>query len=148
MEPLSAQWIDEIHARLLVRYGDAWIRKWRGIEPDAVKADWARVLAGYSKNPAAIAHGLEHLPDDPPTATEFARLCRGLPEPKPVMLPAPKGAPDRRREIVARVHAAFNVRGRDDRERQRQHLLAMKAAGKPLTKLQADLLRDLQEQQR
>lgn len=76
---LPNAWVDRIHARLLVRYGAAWIRKWEGVPMEAVKADWGEVLAHVS--PAAVAHALDHLPDDaPPNAVQFRALCAASPK--------------------------------------------------------------------
>ena len=67
-------WIDRLFARLLVRYGTMWTGMWRGIDEDAVKADWAGELRGLTGE--ALAYGLENLPPDrPPTATQFRAIC-------------------------------------------------------------------------
>ncbi len=44
---LQAAWVEQIHARLLARYGSAWTAKWQGIDPAIIRADWARELATY-----------------------------------------------------------------------------------------------------
>lgn len=88
---LSNSWVEKIHARLLVRYGAAWIRMWEGIDPAAVQADWAEELAGFEANPTAIKYALDNLPPDrPPTVAQFKALCINRPEPAPKALPAPK----------------------------------------------------------
>lgn len=87
-QPLHESWVDKLFARMLVRYGAAWIRMWEGIDPAAVKADWAHELAGLTGE--ALAHGLDHLPlDKPPTSTQFAQLCVRAPV-AVRQLPAPK----------------------------------------------------------
>jgi hypothetical protein len=100
---LQLAWIDRIHARILVRYGAAWIRMWDGVEPEAVKADWAQVLAGLS--PESIAHALDNLPPDrPPTALQFRDLCRSAPSKAPALTyERPKPNPERLAEVLARL---------------------------------------------
>lgn len=73
---LPDKWVRALFARLEIRYGDGWSRKWAAIPDMAlVHADWARQLAGTSGE--AIAHALRHLPDDaPPTVGQFRALCR------------------------------------------------------------------------
>jgi hypothetical protein len=79
---LPSAWVDRVHARLLVRYGAAWIRKWEGVPMEAVKADWAETLGGLGRE--AILHALDHLPvDGPPNALQFRDLCRVGPQKTP-----------------------------------------------------------------
>lgn len=78
MPSLPKQSVDQIFARLLVRYGATWIRMWDDIDMEAVKADWAEVLGHCSRE--QIRHALEHLPDvRPPNAMQFRDLCGSLP---------------------------------------------------------------------
>lgn len=96
---LPNAWVDRLFARLLVRYGSAWMRMWEGIDESLVKADWASELDKVP--PHAIAYGLEHLPPDrPPTAPLFKALCLNAPPPPVKRLPAPK--PD-----LARIASEF-----------------------------------------
>lgn len=91
---LSQRLIDLVFTRMLVRYGAAWVSKWRGIDEAAVRADWAHELDGLGE--AAIRYALDHLPADfPPTASQFKALCINRPEPMPPLLPAPKADPKR-----------------------------------------------------
>lgn len=70
---LSLRFVREIHARLAVRYGSAWISKWAGVDQDAIEADWADQLDGMT--PAGIRQALANLPHDfPPTAPAFRAL--------------------------------------------------------------------------
>lgn len=104
--PLPLQFVDRIHARLLVRYGVEWIRKWDGIDPLAVKADWANELAGMSS--AAIAYALDHLPDDkPPSVSQFKRLCINRPHYAQPALPAPKADKEKVRAMLAKARASI-----------------------------------------
>ena len=77
--------------RLQTRYGSMWTGLWKGLDMEAVKADWAEELAGYAGSPDAIKHGLAHLsPDRPPNAAQFAALCRNAPRYLPPLLAAPR----------------------------------------------------------
>ena len=88
---LPADWVDQIFARLTVRYGAAWLRMWEGVDLAAVKADWAEELSGLTAD--SIDHGLAHLPTDrPPNVAQFRELCRRPPDRFPA-LPAPKPGP-------------------------------------------------------
>lgn len=97
---LRSDWVETIHARLLVRYGDAWLRKWDGIDRAAVEQDWAEELHGLTSG--AIAHALSNLPPArPPNSAEFKALALMRPEPMPVALPAPKADPSRVAAFIA-----------------------------------------------
>lgn len=83
---LQKQYVDQIFARMLVRYGAAWLRMWDDIDMDAVKADWAETLHGFGAE--TIKHGLDYLPERPPNALQFRDICRAhrVSEPSPYML--------------------------------------------------------------
>lgn len=95
-------WVDRIFARMLVRYGSEWIRRWEGVPEEAVKADWAEQLDGMERSPARIKYALDNLPDRPPTVTEFRAACNRFHADELQKLPAP--VPDR--ETVERFRAA------------------------------------------
>lgn len=137
----SPRWVDVLFARLQVRYGDAWTRKWEGIDERAVKADWERRLAQvYQANPKAIAHGLECLPDFPPTCDQFAALCRQYRAPEQPRLPKPAWAPEKAKEVAATVKAAINPGG--DPLAGARNLRAREQAGdKSLTPAQREFWR-------
>ena len=98
---LPDSWVDHLFAKLAVRFGDAWTRKWEGIQMAAVRADWA------------LQHGLNNLPREfPPTAHQFRDLCiRRADDDRATVpaLPAPSsvnvGQAQRLREIVAGAFA-------------------------------------------
>lgn len=71
---LPPQYVDRIFARLLVRYGAAWLRMWDQIDMEAVKADWAEVLSGLPD--WSLKHALDNLPERHPNAQQFRELCR------------------------------------------------------------------------
>jgi hypothetical protein len=103
---MSERWVDRLFSRLAVRYGAAWLRQWEGLEIEAVKADWMRVLGLIAeRNPRAIGHVLDNsLPEFPPTAHGFLRLCQAIPASDGALaLPAPreKVAP----EVLDRIKA-------------------------------------------
>lgn len=79
--PSSVRWVDRLHERLAVRYGSAWLRMWDGVPIEAVKADWQNELGEiFARNPKAIAHALDHLPEFPPNVEKFKALCIGAPQ--------------------------------------------------------------------
>lgn len=104
--PLPSRYVDEIHARLAVRYGSRWLSLWTGVDPEHVKADWANVLDGMQ--PAGIKKALESLPQDfPPTSTAFRALGVIAEEHRPAaMLPPPD--PVGMKRIGESLGAVFN----------------------------------------
>lgn len=130
--PLSRAWVDRVHARLLVRYGTAWLRKWDGIEAEAVIADWAERLDGLSAG--QIQSGLDNLPPDwPPTASRFRELCFDERPEVYKALPAPKADPSRvAAECEKLQHLKATARPLD----WARSLEAREAAGEALTMAQ------------
>lgn len=96
------RWVDVLFTRLQIRYGDAWARKWDGIDPNAIKADWCDALATMvERNPKAITYALQHLPDNfPPNVDGFMKLCLMAPSPT-LALAAPVDKPNP--EFAAKV---------------------------------------------
>jgi hypothetical protein len=73
--PLQASWVDNLFARLTVRYGAAFLRQWPDADLAVVKADWADVLDGCRGE--SIGYALRYLPNTPPNALRAAsRRCR------------------------------------------------------------------------
>lgn len=108
---LSNDWIERIHTRLLARYGILWIRMWEGIDPEAVKEDWAQELDGASAT--GIQYALNHLPQDrPPNAAQFRALMSNRPESTPLALPLPPASP----AVVAAALGSVNVQRRDKKQ--------------------------------
>lgn len=60
-------------------FGDKLARRWEGQSPEAVKAEWAEALAGFSGTEILVGLNSARPLDWPPTLGEFMRLCR--PEP-------------------------------------------------------------------
>jgi hypothetical protein len=103
----SPRWVERLFARLQVRYGNAWSRQWAGIDPAAVKADWASVLGAlYERNPQALAYGLDNLPDTIPSVTAFLRLCAQAPS-ETRALPAPVADKALAAEVLGKIAAAI-----------------------------------------
>jgi len=102
---------EQIHARLLVRYGAQWIRMWDGIDPAAVRNDWAEQIGNFGRD--EIQFALEHLPPDrPPNAAQFRQLCLSAPRRhvvEPPQLERPDPTPEEKeriRAMLARAKAA------------------------------------------
>lgn len=136
---LPDSWVDHLFAKLAVRFGDAWTRKWEGIQMTAVRADWAAVLDGMPG--PALQHGLNNLPREfPPTAHQFRDLCiRRADDDRATVpaLPAPSsvnvGQAQRLREIVAGAFATPK-----DPRRWAHSLKARHEAGERLSQAQID----------
>ena len=76
--PLPSAWIDALFARLVLRYGSAFMRQYAELDVSSVMADWGDVLDGISG--PAIKHALAHLPADrPPNAMQFRAACLAAP---------------------------------------------------------------------
>jgi len=88
---LPASWVESLFARLTIRYGAGFMRQYADLDPAAVKADWASVLAGFAGHPESIRYALDNLPaDKPPNAMQFRAICNGGPREDAPSLPAPK----------------------------------------------------------
>lgn len=95
----SAEFIEALFHRLTLRYGRAFLARWKAVPVDEVKADWRRELASYAKRPEAIEYALALLDsDEPPTAARFRDLCASTPTPAFRPGPEPK-QPQRAAEI-------------------------------------------------
>jgi len=111
MMPLPLRYVDEIHARLAIRYGSAWTAKWSGLDERLIKADWSEQLDNMA--PESIRKALDFLPDDfPPTATAFRKLgairtesvtAPALPAPDPVGMKRVAG------EMARLVHSQRSI---------------------------------------
>lgn len=111
---LPEPWVDRIFSRLTLVYGTDFTRRWEGIEPDVVKADWARELSAYQQAPGAISYALENLPaDKPPNVLQFKALC--MRAPSTPMTPAlsytagtPLG-PDEAAQVLRRIREKLGI---------------------------------------
>lgn len=93
---LPLPWVDRIFEKLTLVYGQAFLARWRDLDLDAVKHDWAHELAGFEAHPKAIAHALQTLPSDhPPTVLQFRELARRAPLPELPRLESPPADAER-----------------------------------------------------
>jgi hypothetical protein len=93
---LPLPWVDRIFEKLALVYGQAFLARWRDLDLDAVKADWAHELAGFEQHPQAIAHALQALPPEkPPTVLQFRELARRAPLPELPRLASPPADAER-----------------------------------------------------
>lgn len=138
---LPQRWTERIFARLLVRYGSAFLRKWDGLDLDLVKADWSRRLAIYAEHPAALIYALDHLPEQPPTVDQFAEVARRAPRrlERP-QLTGELASEQTRAAILAKVHESIQSKPRST---ELQRLQERKASGRPMTQFHRQRLREL-----
>lgn len=136
--PLDRRWVENIHARLLVRYGSPWINLYRDIDPKLVISDWAEALNGFG--PEAIRYALGCLPDDaPPNAAQFAKLCMRGPQSQAPALTWEKAADA---AIVAQVMDGIKPAADRHRLQWARDLKARDVAGGKLTLAQRTMYRD------
>lgn len=107
---LPKQFVERIFARMLVRYGAAWLRMWEGVDLELVKEDWSHELGGFERNTNAIKHALEHLPPGkPPNVSEFRDICLRAPVISQPALPGPKPDLERAKELIASAFSRAQV---------------------------------------
>ena len=132
---LPTSWVDRIFEKLALVYGQAFLARWRDIDLNAVKSDWAHELSGYQHRPEAIAWALSNLPPEhAPTVLLFKALCGNAPAPQVAMAPEPKADPERLRAELAKLAPVLakpvqqSVDGRDWARR----IMVRHEAGEPL----------------
>jgi len=89
---LSTEGIDHIFARLAGTYMAGWDRFVGNTPISDVKTIWGYELSEFGLNNVSkrrILWALDNLPERPPNAIEFKRLCRQAPGPFEVVLPPP-----------------------------------------------------------
>jgi hypothetical protein len=105
---LPLPWIEKIFMKLTLNFGREFLDRWKGIDIDEVKADWAHELRGFQQNPAAIAFALENcMTGKPPTAQEFKAWAIRRPDSKPLALPEPLADPGR---VAAELKKLENIK--------------------------------------
>ena len=88
---LPIEWVDKLFHKLALVYGVDIAKRYSGLEPLAVKQEWANCLGGFKDRPDAIRFALNHLPSDRcPTMLQFRDLCRQAPPVEATALPEPK----------------------------------------------------------
>lgn len=111
---LPLPWVDRIFEKLTLVYGQAFMARWRDVDLNAVKSDWAHELAGFAPRDgevgsgragaAAIAYALANLdPLAPPNVLQFRALARRAPAPELPRLPEPKADPERVADELAKL---------------------------------------------
>lgn len=112
MSSLPIPWVEQIFERLSFTYGAKVARMWSGVDPDKLKAHWARELYGFMDHPDAFAHALGHLdPDEPPNLEQFKRLCISSPKKAAPALPGPKPDPARVADVIAQASKPIDGNG-------------------------------------
>lgn len=110
------QLIELIFTKCTLVYGRDFLDRWAGQDIDEVKADWMRELGGFMNFPHRIRHGLEHLPQRPPTALHFREICREAPDSRPRQArltdEPPPANPKRVAAIVSHLTAKLKKRDR------------------------------------
>lgn len=128
--PLPAAWVELIHSKLALVYGQRFMAQYAGFDVEHVRRNWALELAGITES--GVRHALAHLPaDHPPNVLQFRALCINRPPPEASKaLPAPKASPEQIARAVEALRAlqrpsqhprAWAHRLRE-RERQGEHL--------------------------
>lgn len=134
--PLPDSWVDRIFQKLTLIYGRDFTDRWKGLDQEEVKKDWAIELAGFQSRGEAIAHALQHLPmGRPPTVLEFRELARKAPAPPTVHLPPPAASPavqQRARQQIDSVRGALLAGSSADPRAWARRLLDRHAAGEPV----------------
>lgn len=77
--PLPDDVMNRLFTALVVRYGSAFTDRWRDLDLDIVKGDWARELGRFGGELEAIRFAIDRLPEKPPTVIDFKRLCDAAP---------------------------------------------------------------------
>lgn len=131
---LPIAWIDRIFDRLIVRYGNRFLDRWKGVNMDAVRFDWATVLDGFDKWPDAISFAIDNLDDEkPPSATMFRTLALKAPKPALLALPEPKADPDRIKAELAKLAPLKAARSSTVDHKAWAHAMQRRdAAGEPI----------------
>lgn len=77
VKTLTQQEVQAIFAKMQLAYGKKFSEQWACVPIEAVMEDWAERLGDYAGDAEALAYAMRHMnPAFPPTAMEFAELCR------------------------------------------------------------------------
>lgn len=132
---LPIEWVDKLFQKLALIYGVDVAKRYAGLDPAAVKREWANTLAPFKNRPEAIKFALDHLPSDrPPTMLQFRDLCRQCPPPDNPALTAPKASKEVvNKEMAKLVAEVFNPK---DPLLWARKLKARHDKGEPLSAIQ------------
>jgi len=88
---LPIEWVDRLFHKLALVYGVDVAKRYSGLDPAAVKQEWANCLSGFKDRPDALKFAIDHLPSDRcPSMLQFRDMCRQAPIPEHKALTAPK----------------------------------------------------------
>ena len=142
---LPLLWVDKIFEKLTLTYGQQFLARWRDVDLELVKMDWARELGGFEQKPEAIAYALQNLDDDkPPTVLVFRTIALRSPAAVQARLPEPAADPERMAAELAKfasIRAAANNSGYDHKAWARR-LKARHEAGDKLSSYQVQCYRE------
>lgn len=99
--------VEMIFTKCSLRYGRDFAGRWEGLDLVDVKADWAHELTGIK--PETVRHGLQNLPDKPPTVKDFINACKGAPEVPMLKLDLPRANPDVVKAALDKARAALRM---------------------------------------
>lgn len=102
---LPANWVDRIFLKLSMVYGQDFMRRYEGLQVEAVKADWAHELRSFAQKPESIGWALEHLPAGgiAPTVIDFRNICARRPDPAAQAQLSKKADPEVVRMCIERL---------------------------------------------
>jgi hypothetical protein len=110
---LPLPWVDKIFEKLALTYGQQFLSRWRDLDLDAVKFDWAKELDGFQNHPKAIAFALQNLDaEKPPTVRMFVAIAMRAPPADLPRLTEPAADPARVAAEFAKL-APLRQRGTD-----------------------------------
>lgn len=72
----QSEWIERIFLRLATIYGTEFTNKWSEVDPDTLKAEWARALGGFEAQDIAAALHECRSQSKAPNLPEFSAMCR------------------------------------------------------------------------
>jgi hypothetical protein len=129
----NERWIERLFERLATKYGRDFMNQYVGLEPDAVKADWAHELRDYTgeRGGQIMRWALDNLPERVPNSIRFHNICRQAPRLDQAVLPMPPAKPltdDQRAALEALKRPVHRPHGR---RHEWAHLLAEKDAKDP-----------------
>jgi hypothetical protein len=134
-------WIDRIFEKLTVTYGQQFLGRWRDVDLNAVKNDWASQLSGLAAFPQGIAYALENLDDEkPPTVLMFKAIALRAPRPDAVRLDEPKADPKR---VAAELAKLAPMRGAKPAVGRLDWAKALKAKDESNPKLVTETVRKM-----
>lgn len=82
---LPIEWVDRIFTKLALNYASDFATRFKGLDMNAVKSDWAHELTPFVNRPESIKYALQNLPDRVPSAQQFRNLCFQFRTPEPML---------------------------------------------------------------